>query len=233
MKYKLLIGDNIDKLGKKLANTFKLFGFDTVCCSNYLNVLEENLEKEHFDGCVFFAISVRETVFDFIRKCREKFSHLRIYPIITTDSTEVISKLMNCGATYCIIMPYLCYSVCIDIAWDFEPDRYSIMPEIADFLHQRKFPYTMLGFYFLCCGIDTALENPDFLLYSSTEIYNTIARKMNSTYENVEHALRVMLSNAFRKGVVINGQLETRRIRNKELITILTEEFIKSSENNL
>ena len=72
------------------------------------------------------------------------------------------------------------------------------------------------------------VHNPETADYGSTELYTAIAEKINNTYDNVERGLRVMLSSAFRKGVILNGKVEQRRMKNKELIILLAEEFKKN-----
>lgn len=229
MKYKLLIGDTIDNLGKNMANTIKYLGFETVYCSNYPDILEKMLSSEHFDGCIFYALTLNENIRKFIENCKKNYPQLKLYAVISTASDSVRLDLLNKGVDGCIVMPYTNCIACAEIAVDFYPEL-KHLPEIAGFLFKKKFPSTLVGFYFLCAAVKIMIENPNTIKYTSTELYNEIAKLINSTYDNVERGLRVMLSSAFRKGVIINNKLELRRMKNKDLIILLTEEF-KASLN--
>ncbi len=229
MKYKLLIGDTIDNLGKNMANTIKYLGFETVYCSNYPDILEKMLSSEHFDGCIFYALILNENIRKFIENCKKNYPQLKLYAVISNASDSVRLDLLNMGVEGCIVMPYINCIACAEIAVNFYPGL-SHLPEIAGFLFKKKFPSTLVGFYFLCAAIKIMIENPNTITHTSTELYTEIANLINSTYDNVERGLRVMLSSAFRKGVIINNKLEQRRMKNKDLIILLTEEF-KASLN--
>lgn len=231
MKYKLLIGDTIDNLGKSMANTIKYLGFETVYCSNYPDTLEKMLNEEHFDGCIFYALIMNENIRSFIENCRKNYPHLKLYAIISTISDSVRLDLLNLGVTECIVMPYVNCIACTEIAVDFYPDL-KLLPEIAEFLFKKKFPSTLIGFYFLCAAVKTVVHNPETADYGSTELYTAIAEMINSTYENVERGLRVMLRAAFRKGVILNEKVEQRRMKNKDLIILLAKEFKSSPYYN-
>lgn len=227
MKYKLLIGDTIDHQGKMLANSIKYLGFDTVYCSNYPNTLEKHLSIHQYDGCVFYALILNENVRNFILNCRKNYPKLRLYAIISTISDSAQYELFKLGVSSCIVMPYVNCIACAEIAVDYY-SRFSLIPEIAGFLFKNHFPSTLIGFYFLCFAVKMAIFNPDISEKPSTEIYSEIAERIDSTYENVERGLRVMLSSAFRKGVLLNGKSEQRRIKNKDLFILLAEEFKNS-----
>lgn len=224
MKYKLLIGDTIDNMGKNMANTIKYLGFETVYCSNYPDTLEKMLNEEHFDGCIFYALIMNENIKNFIRNCRNNYPQLKLYAIIATISDSVRLELLNLGVTECMVMPYINCIACTEIAVDFYPEM-ELLPEIAEFLFRKKFPSALIGFYFLCTAVKIIATNPEASDFSSTEIYTAIAEKINNTYDNVERGLRVMLSSAFQKGVIINNKIEHRRMKNKDLIILLAEEF--------
>ncbi|MBR6580872.1 MAG: hypothetical protein IKK66_06190 [Ruminococcus sp.] len=232
MKYRLLIGDTIDHMGKNMANTIKYLGFETVYCSNYTDTLEKMLNEEHFDGCIFYALVMNENIRSFIRNCRNSYPQLKLYAIIATVSDSVRLELLKLGVTECIVMPYINCIACTEIAVDFYPEL-KLLPEIAEFLFKKKFPSTLIGFYFLCTAVKILIDNPETADYGSTELYTAIAEKINNTYDNVERGLRVMLSSAFRKGVIIKNKIENRRMKNKDLIILLAEEFRNTSYENL
>lgn len=228
LKYKLLVGNNIEGSGKKLAQSLSHFGFTSEYCTNSFKKFEELLSKFSYDGFIFFALRVTDNTLNFIKQCKDNYPNMKIYPIITSDLQKVKKQLIDASAASCITMPYTNYSLCGDIIADFyNSDEMVILPEIADFLCSKRFPDHMLGFYSLCCAVETVIETPESLEKITAGLYPVIAEKMNSTYENVERSLRVMLISAFSKGVIINGKLVHRRIKNKDLIRILADEYIE------
>lgn len=181
-----------------------------------------------YDGMIFFAFRVTDNTLKFIKQCVSDHPNMKIYPIITSDLMKVKRQLIEAGATACITMPYTDYSLCGDIIADFfTNDEMVILPEVADFLCSKRFPDHMLGFYSLCCAVETVIENPESLEKITAGLYSIVAEKMNTTYENIERSLRVMLIAAFGKGVIINGEMQYRRIKNKDLIKILADEYIE------
>ncbi|MBO5163397.1 MAG: hypothetical protein J6B75_02990 [Ruminococcus sp.] len=230
LKYKLLVGNNIEGSGKKLAQTLSYFGFTSEYCTNSFKNFEELLSKVSYDGLIFFALRITDNTISFIQECKSNYPNMKIYPIITSDLTKVKKQLIDVGADACITMPYTDYSLCADIIGDFyTSDEMPILPEIADFLWRRRFPGHMLGFYSLCSALEIAIETPESLEKITIGLYPAIAEKINSTYENVERSLRVMLLSAFNNGVIINGKLVHRRIKNKELIKLLADEYIEEN----
>ncbi len=228
LKYKLLVGNNIEGSGKKLAQALSHFGFTSEYCTNSFKKFEEMLSRFSYDGLIFFALRITDNTFGFIKTCSDSYPNMKIYPIITSDLLKVKKQLIEAGADACISMPYTDYSLCGDIIADFyTSDEMVILPEIADFLCRKRFPDHMLGFYSLCCALETAIEEPESLEKITVGLYPIIAKKMNSTYENVERSLRVMLIAAFSKGVIINGKLVHRRLKNKDLIKLLADEYIE------
>lgn len=232
LKYKLLVGNNIEGSGKKLAQSLSFFGFISEYCTNSFKKFEEMLSSFSYDGLIFYAMRVTDDTLRFIKQCRESYPDMKIYPIITSDLLKVKRQLIDAGAAACITMPYTDYSLCGDIIADFyTSDEMVILPEIADFLCSKRFPNHVLGFYSMCCAVETVIEHPESLEKITVGLYPIVAEKMNSTYENIERSLRVMLFSAFSKGVIINGKLVHKRIKNKELIKILADEYIE--ENGL
>lgn len=226
MKYSILIGNTIQNIGTRLAKSLSYFGLNTDTCSNSLNVLNEKLSENHYDGLIFFIIKINDSSYSFISELRNKYDNLKIYPIIFTGSEVVRQDLIESGANKCIIMPYTDFGLCGEIICDlFNNNDWSIIPEIAEFLQKKNFNSNMHGFYYLCSAIKIYMHTPEIIRSSVINFYKTIAEEMSSTYSGVERALRTVISDAFRKGVPLNGEIVHRRMKNKDLITLLSAEY--------
>lgn len=228
MKYKLLFGNNIEGTGKKLAKTFSHFGFETKYCANNIDTLEETLKGDNYNGIIFYALRITDNIYNFISKCKSIYPDIKIYPIISSNSQQIKNNLINAGAASCIVLPCTDYSICSDVINDFfSSDELIILPEIADFLFKKGFPNQIIGFYFLCCAVEYAIVNPESLSKVTILLYPKVAEIMNTTYKHVERALRVLAIAAFQKGVVINEEVTYRRMKTRDMIAVLAEEYTR------
>lgn len=228
MKYRLLFGNTIEGSGKRLARVFSNFGFETEYCANVLSIIDERLKETNFNGIIFFAFRITDKVHNFIKNSKKNYPDMKIYPIITTESEQIKSLLKEDGATNCLTTPYTEYSLCGDIINDFYSyDEIPVLPEIADFINKKGFSDRFVGFNFLCCAIELAIDFPEMLNKITRDIYPKTAEKMHTSYGNVERSIRVLSTEAFRGGIELNGKLTYRKPTNKELIRLLSEEYIK------
>ena len=228
LKFRLLFGDNIEGSGKRLAKIFSHFGFETEYCANLTKTLREQLKNKSYDGILFFALRASDNIYRFISDCRNAYPDIKIYPIISTDSNTVKQKLIDSGATSCLLMPYTEYSLCYEVINDFfSSDELIILPEIAEFLYTKGFPNQLIGFYVLCCAIEIVINAPHTLSKVTSLLYPSVAEIMNTTYDSVERSLRVLSSAAFKNGVNLNGEITKKRPKTKTLIALLADEYAK------
>lgn len=232
MQSKILIGNTIDGMGKKLAKCLSHFGFETTYCANTFEVLLEEFAKKDYDGLIFFSLRISDKTDDFVKECHIRYPKLKIYPIITNPADAVTAKLIDMGATRCLLMPFSLYGVCGDIISDFcYSDNLAILPEIADFLYLKGFPNHLIGFYHLCCAVEKAILNPEMLNKEIMKLYQMTGETMNTTACHVERSIRILSIAAFKIGVKINGEITHTRLKNKELISTLSREY--AIENGL
>lgn len=225
MKFKILCGNTIDGLGSRIAKSVKHFEFETSYCTNSFNTLWQKLSEEHYDGLIFFCIRDFGKVIEFVQECHLKYPALKIYPI-TTWNDNLNSELKKAGASHCISVPYNEYSICADLVNDFHSaDELPILPEIAEYLFNKGFPNHLIGFYFLSCIIEKAIESPYDLENAIMNLYDVTGRIMNAKNQHVERSIRIVSAAGFRNGIVINGEVSFTRLKNKELITVLTKEY--------
>lgn len=230
MKPKLLFGDNIDGMGKTYSKCFTRFGFETSYCPNTHSELLKRLEREMFNGVVFFAFNVNDKLYNFITECKNKHPNLKIYPILLDPYPPIRQRLKKLGATFCPIMPFTEYELCgLIMNYFFESHEIIILPEIADFLYRKRFPNHLAGFYFVCCAIELAKDNPQLLKNMTAGLYPEIALRMNTTAEYAERAIRLFGIAAAKKGMIIKDKKCHARLTNFKLITVLTEEYIEIS----
>lgn len=103
--------------------------------------------------------------------------------------------------------------------------HHSILSDIADFLSSKGFPNSMAGFSHLCCAVEKAVSDPDILNKETTEIYRITGDEMNISECHIERSLRSFSDAAFKNGIRINGELTEMKLKNRELIAALTEEY--------
>lgn len=230
LKYCILIGNTIQNIGTRLARNLSYFGLSADTCSNSPDVFLEKLAEKNYDGLIFFILKIQNSTYSMISDLRAKYNNMKIYPIIFTASETVRQSLIEAGANKCFVMPYTDFSLCGEIICDFFNNyEMIIFPEIAEFLHKKRFSCKMQGFYYLCCAIKICLYKPEIIEKSVTGLYRCIAEEMNTSYSSVEKSLRTMLSQAFQKGVIFNDEIVHKRMKNKELILLLLDEFKNNS----
>lgn len=224
--YKLLIGNNFENFGRRLAEYLIHFGFETKICSNIFDELSDELEKNYYDGLFIFAFELSEKTRNFVKLCTMKFPKLKIFIASNDPNISRIRKITDSDLVKCITLPYSNFEVCYDIAECFySPDELTINPRTAEFLSKRNFPTSCRGFYYYCCLIECAVMAPDSIDSLTRKLYTTVAEKMNITYSNVERGIRVMLSTAYKRGIIINNKMVYEPIKNKKLIRILVNDY--------
>lgn len=230
MKYNILVGNNIHNIGAKVAKNLSNFGFQTDTCSNSFNELAEKLENKHYDAFFFFILSVNKDYYKYISEVRKNYSYLKIYPAIFTVSEAIIQDLCDLGANKCIIMPSTDFEICCEIVSDFfHAPNMELFSDIYYFLQEKRFNRNTLGFYLLCTAIMIHLTEADAVNYPMMTLYEKVAERMNTSNENVERSLRNHLSRSFEKGVILDGAVVHRRMKNKDLILHLVNEFKKQN----
>lgn len=224
--YKLLMSNNFENLGRKLAGYLVHFGFKVVICSNIYADLFAELDKNSYDGLFFYAFELSEKTYSFIKTCILKFPHTKIFVASNYQNINRIINVIGRDSVKCIVYPYSVFDVCYDITeCYYSHDEMIISPKTAEFLSERNFPASCRGFYYYCCLIECAVKAPDSVDSLTRKLYTSVADKMDTTYSNVERGIRVMLSTAYKRGIIINGNIIREPIKNKLLIRSLANDY--------
>ena len=226
MKHRILCGNAIDGNGSKISDCMNHFEFESSYCANNFRSISKELTQNDYDGLIFFLLKRSDKIADFVLECHLKYPNLKIYLVVSGCSASTRIQLQEAGAARCIAMPYNEYSVCAELINDFHSgDELPILPEVAEFLFKKGFPNDLTGFYHLCCILEKSVTIPGILGKPLFQLYEITAKVMDTTACNVERAVRVLSSAAFKKGVTINGQLSHKRLQNKKLISALSKEY--------
>lgn len=224
--YTLLVSNNFENFGRKLAEHLIHFGFNAQMCSNVFADIFDELEKNTYDGLFFFAFELSEKTLFFIERCIMEFPYIKIFVASNLRNSNKIRQAFGTESVKCITLPYNNFDVCYDIAECFyTPEKMTINPKTAEFLSKRNFPTSCRGFYYYCCLLECAVREPDSVDRLTRRLYMNVAEKMNTTYSNVERGIRVMLSNAYKRGIIINSNTVYEPIKNKKLIRSLADDY--------
>lgn len=226
MEHSFLIANSLYKIGAQIGECISGVDIDVELINGSFRAISDKLAEKRYDGFVFFIQRMSKEAIEFVAELREKYKDMKIYPIIFTGSEYVRQELIRAGASLCFIMPYLPPVLSGELLCHFyNNSNYEIIPQIVYFLNRKGFDSRFQGFYPLCIAINMLLKSPGKLNGSITDFYRELADFINSKYENVERNLRTIIKRTFRKGIVINNDKPLFRMKNKELLLLLTEEY--------
>lgn len=224
--YKLLVSNNFENFGRKLAGYLVNFGFSVENCSNIYADLFAELDKNSYDGLFFYVFELTVKTKSFINECNLKYPNIKIFIASSYQNSIRIRNAISPDIVKCVVFPYNEFEVCYDIAECFyAPEAMTINPKTAEYLSKKNFPTSYRGFYYYCCLIECAVREPDSIDCLTRKLYKIVASKMGTTYANVERGIRVMLSDAYKRGIIINGNTIYEPIKNKKLIRILADDY--------
>lgn len=107
--------------------------------------------------------------------------------------------------------------------------------EINSLIFKLGIRSTYQGFYYLQYALHLCMLDERYLLSVYKSLYVDVARKYNTSRDNVEHCIRTVVSNCWYKGnqnflVQIAGYPITQKPTNGEFIDILYH-YLKAQEN--
>lgn len=233
MEHSFLIANSLYKIGAQIGKCISGIDIEVELINGSFQAIGDKLAEKRFDGFIFFIQRMSDEAINFVAEIRGKYKDMKIYPLIFTGSEYVRQDLIRAGASLCFIMPYMPPVLSGELLCHFYNNRnYKIIPQIVYFLNSKGFDSSFQGFYPLCIAISMLLNSPDKLNGSITDFYRELADFINSKYENVERNLRTIIRKAFKKGIVINNSKPLFRMKNKELLLLLTEEYKGISKNS-
>lgn len=232
MRHSFLIANSLYKIGAQIGMCISGIDIRVETINGSFQTISDKLSEKKYDGFIYFIKLVKDDEIAFVAELHRIHKDLKIYPVIFIGSEYIRQGLIKAGASMCFIMPYLLLELSAELLCDFYNNhKYAPIPPIALFLNSKGFDSRFNGFYSLCIAINMLVENPGRLDGSITDFYREIADFIDSKYENVERNLRTTISRAFKKGIKINNNKPPFRMKNRELLLLLTEEFKRNYPN--
>ena len=227
MSKSVLVGDTIAGEGKLLSNRLSWLGMDSEYCSNNLKMLEEKITEKSPDGIVFYLTRDSEELYSFVKRISEGYPDMKIYAITHSGTAVIERKLKSMQINTLTLMPatvsYLAYVIMEDLV---PLEEQLLIPEIIEFLGKKGFSMIVNGFVYLCIAVELCICDPKLLDNMMDVFYPLIASKTNSTTQGVERSLRHLEYCAMMKGMRLSNYNGKYPIPNKELILVLSDEFV-------
>lgn len=108
-----------------------------------------------------------------------------------------------------------------------DTENYDVNSEkVAELLSSKGFSRKMAGFSYLCCAIEKTAADPELLKASIMDIYRISGETTGISINHAERILRNFSNSVFENKIRINGELNETKLKNHELISALTKEYI-------
>ncbi len=208
MNPKFLIGNTLNGSGKNISNLISRFGFDTKCCGNSIKIICDEVQKDRYDGIIFYVRKYSEDTFGLLKKIMDDNPQLKIYAISMIRSDAVKEELLSIGIQKCLDITSTPTEIYTAIVEDHIIANERIyVPEIIDYLYNKKIPYDLIGFNYLAVGIMKCIENPSITnsKMKTTQMYPAIAKACSTSYAAVERGLRKIAKIAMLNNINFNG----------------------------
>lgn len=236
MNHKFLIGNTFSGSGKVISDLINRFGFDSKCCGNNLEVIYNEIQKERYNGIIFYMRGYNEETFDLLQKMVNDNPKLRIYAIMMIRSDVIEEKLLSIGIRKCLDVTNTPIEVYSAVVMDDDLDEERIyVPEIINYLYNKKIPYDLIGFNYLAVGIKKCIEDPSIAdsKMKTVKMYPAIAEACTTSYAAVERGLRKIAHIAESNKIIFNGMACFMRLTAGKMVIEATKEYslLKNEKN--
>lgn len=228
MTKKILFGNNISQISKKLEKCFKSLEFSVTRCENDKKVIFEQIANDDYDALIFFAPCVTDKICGFVNDLRKERPDLKVYCLFYFNMENDKVDVFDIGASKCFTTSSNVNNVCFEIIKDlFDEDSAFFSIEIAEFLVKLGFPCHIKSFYIVCLSIEKLLENPENFSNFSKHLYPFIQQKLNTTYCWAERGIRYISKDIHKKEIYFEYYPKDSVLENKALLQALVIEYTK------
>lgn len=232
MMKKILFGNNISQISKKLEKCFKNLKFSVTRCKNDKDIIFEQLKNDDYDALIFFAPYSNQEIRDFIQNIHVQFPVVKIYCLFYFNLEHDKTKIIDNGASKCFTTNANLNDVCFKILKDLFDKDSKISIEIIEFLVNLGFPCYMNSFFLVCLSMQRLIENPKNFTNFSKYLYPLIEKDLNTTSSWVERGIRYMSHTIHEKGIYFDCYPKDSALENKVFLQALVNEFLKSKGRN-
>lgn len=227
MKPKFLIGNTFSGGGKVISNLIGRFGIDAKCCGNNMEIIHNEIKKDQYNGLIFYMKGYKENIFEILQKILNDAPQIKIYAILMINSDAIKDKLRFIGVRNYYEISNSAIEICGAVAADNNSVEKIYVPEIINYLYNKKIPYDLIGFNYLAVGIKKCIDNPSMTKskMKTTKMYPAIAKACSTSSAAVERGLRKIAHIAASKNIRFNGMTNRTKLTAGNMVVAAAKEY--------
>lgn len=240
MMKKILFGNSISQISKRLAKCFKSLDFPVTRCENDENVMFKMLENDDYDALIFFAACENSKKRTFVKNIRTQYPDVKVYCLFYFNHEHDKINMVNSGASKCFTTGANVNNVCFEILKDLleEEEDINFSLEIAEFLVELGFPCYLNSFFLVCLSIQRLFKRPDYFLNFSKYLYPFVEAEMNTSYYWAERGIRYISNAVYKNGIFLEDdcpEIYSRKsaLENKAFLRVLTKKYEEYTERKV
>ena len=227
MRDMILVGDDSELMGKRIANGILRSGLPAYCCKcRYEDIIHE-LSETKPSVFIMIIFDPDEQSLEFVSELKRQFPDTALITGIFSPQSAVHIRFLKAGAIHSFMIPLNGKRLFTDIVKVVSRRNADISP-YERFLYSCGFPEALKGFRYLSAAMGICLKETSLVSGGISEIYRRIAASLHTEPASVERAMRNFSSVSEQNGSL--GRLKYGRMAshpsNHELICMACDAFV-------
>ena len=211
MTAKILISEEQTMGGASMSNHLRTLGFSVITRGRDGGAVFEAIRSENPDIVIVDKMMPVCNATELMMKVRTELRRNPAFVIITTDGM-VDTKLINAGASMVILKPFDVSAVTqrlVELASEIrgnnivrtkDEEKYDMEVVVTEIIHQIGVPAHIKGYHYLREAIMLSIYDSEMLESVTKVLYQTVAKKFDTTSSRVERAIRHAIEIAWDRG---------------------------------